>query len=363
MLVPFSSYGQTAPVSKNEITLKVSYANYTAQSYTVMLNPQEKYTISQSYSWVRDSSSRFNLQAYSIDNAPYQTIERVARGNFTLYIPTDSSHSVVFLAVPQYPIEVNGTDSIVFSPPSSTNDNWFDLNSDVKISVPYVVKLDQTSRDQLTSWSLDGSSSNQIARQENGTFSASTINVSGPHMVNFGYVTQYYVNVISEFGHVTGSGWYDSGNTATISVVPSQDFPISHTFSGWQGATGSSNSIDILVDSPKTLTANWKADYTIFVVIGVVIAGGAFGSVVIYKKRKPSPAIQPKVETQKEEPVSLTIQTAQQGQVDNNYAKELSSYILQKSLEKLDSLKASGVLSLQRYEKLKELLAQDESEV
>jgi len=361
MLVPLSSYEQTAPLSKPEIALKVSYANHTAQSYIVMLNPQEKYTISQSYSWVRDSNSRFNLQAYSIDNTPYQTIERVARGNFTLDIPTDSNHSVVFLAVPQYPIEVNGTDSVVFSPPSPTNDNWFDLNSDVKISVPYVVKLDQNSRDHLMSWSLDGSSSDQITRQENGTFSTSTINVSGPHVVNFGYATQYYVNVISEFGHVTGSGWYDSGNTATISVVPSQDFPIGHTFAGWQGATGSSNSINILVDSPKTLTANWKPDYSIIVVIGAVIAGGAFGSVAIYKKRKPSPALQPKVETQKEELVTLKIQTVQQGQIDNTYAKELSSYILQKSIEKLDSLKISGVLSLQRYEKLKESLIQDES--
>ncbi len=362
MLVPLLSYGQTAPVPPPTVTLKVSYANDTAQSYSVTLNPQQKYTISQSYSWVRDSNSRFNLQSYSIDNTPYQTIERVARGNFTLDIPTDSSHSVVFFAVPQYPIEVNGTDSEVFSPPSPTNDNWFDLTSNVKISIPYVIKQDQNSRSQLVFWSLDGSPSEQITRQENDSFSTPTINVSGPHMVNFGYVTQYYVNVISEFGHVTGSGWYDSGNTATISVMPSQDFPIGHAFSGWQGITGSSNSIDIIVDSPKTLTANWKADYNIVIVIGIVIAGGAFGSVTIYKKRKPSRVLQPKVETQKEEPVSLTIETAQQNQIDNNYAKELSSYILQKSLEKLDSLKASEVLSMQRYEKLKGLLAQDESE-
>jgi hypothetical protein len=360
LLVPISSYGQTPPVSKNEITLKISYANDTAQSYTISLNPQEKYTLSQSYSWVRDQSSRFNLQSYSMDNAPYQTIDRVARGNFTLDVPTDSSHSIVFLAVPQYPIEVNGTDSVVFSQPSPTNDNWFDLNSDITVSVLYLVKLDQNSRNQLTGWSLDGSSSEQITRQESGMFSTSTIIMSDPHTVYFGYVTQYYVNVLSEFGHVTGAGWYDSGNTATISVVPTQDFPVGHAFAGWQGVTSSSNSINIVVDSPKTLTANWKSDYSIIMVIGAVIVGGSVGSVAIYKRHKPSTAVQLKVETQ-EVPVSVEVRTIQPGQIDNAYAKELSDYILQKSIEKLDLFQSSGVLSLQRHTKLKEELAQDES--
>lgn len=361
MFVPISSYGQTPPVSKSEVTLKVSYANDTAQSYTVVLNMQEKYAVSQSYSWVRDSNSRFNLQAYSIDNLPYKTIERIARGNFTLDIPTDSSHSVVFLAVVQYPIEINGTNSAVFSPSSPTNDNWFDLNSNVTISIPYIVKLDQNSREQLTTWSLDDSSNEQITRQENGTFSTSPISMSGPHMVDFGYVTQYYVNALSEFGHLTGIGWYDSGNTATISVVPSQDIPIGHVFAGWQGAIGSSNSINVIVDSPKTVTANWRDDYSMIVIIGVIIVGAA-GSAAIYKKRKPRTTVQPKAEMQKEEMVSLDVQTVQPDKIDSNYAKELSDYILQKSIEKLDSFQTLGVLSLQRHAKLKEHLSQDESD-
>lgn len=359
LLGPICSYAQTQPVLQTTITLKVSYANDTAHPYSITLNPHEKYTLSQSYSWVRDQSSRYNLQAYSIDNNPYQNIPRVARGNFTLDIPTDSSHSIVFLAVPQYPIEVKGNDFPVFSPPSSTNDNWFDMNSDIIISVPYVVKLEQNTRNQLTGWSLDGSGQ-QIPRQENGTFRTTTISVSGPHTVYFGYVTQYYVNVLSEFGHVTGSGWYDSGSTATISVMPSQDFPVVHAFTGWQGSNASSlkeNSIRIFVDSPKTLTANWKSDYSAIIAIGVIIAAGSIGSVV-YKKRKSSPVAQAKVELQKEKPVSTQVETVPPGQIDNAYAKDLSDYILQKSIEKLDSFQTSGVLSAQRYAKLKEEIAE-----
>lgn len=359
-LVPTCSYAQTEPLPKAQVTLKVSYANDTAQSYAITLHPQEKYTLSQSYSWVRDQNSRYNLQAYSIDNNPYQSISRVARGNFTLDIPTDSSHSVVFLAVTQYPIELNGTDSVVFSPPSPTNDNWFDLNSDTVVSIPYVEKLDQNSRNQLTRWSLDGS--NQIiTRQENGTFSTSSLSISGPHTVNFEYVTQYYVSVLSEFGHVTGSGWYDSGSTATISVMSAYDFPIGHTFVGWQGSSSSNTkSISILVDSPKTLTANWQSDYSAVITIGTIIAGSAAGTAVVYKKRKSSLAVQPRVD-QKEDLSSVQQQSVQSAQIDNTYAKELTDYILQKSLEKLDLFQTSGVLSPQRHDKLKEDLTKDGS--
>lgn len=362
LFVPICSYEQVQSNSQTKITLKVSYANDTAQSYTVTLNPQEKYILPQSYSWVRDQNSRFNLQDYSIDNTPYQTIQRVDRGNFTLDIPTDSSHSVVFLAVPQYPIELNGTNSAVFSPPSPTGDNWFDMNSDIVVSVPYVTNLDQNSRTQLTGWSLDGSSSQPIPRQEDGTFSTPTISMSSPHTAYFGYVTQYYVNILSEFGHVTGGGWHDSGTTVTISVVPSQDFPVGHVFSGWQGANGSNaNSINLLVDSPKTLTANWKSDYGPVIAVGTIIIGCAAGLAVIYKKRKSSPLVQPKVIPPQEQTRLVQEQMVPSSQVDSTYSKELADYILQKSLERLDMFQAAGVLSPQRHDKLKEELTDDES--
>ncbi|MDE2589867.1 MAG: hypothetical protein KGL95_09425, partial [Patescibacteria group bacterium] len=235
--MPTYSYGQVPQVSKNEVILTVRYANDVAQSYTVLLDPKERYTLSQSYSWVRDQNSRFNLQSYSLDNATYQAIDRVSRGNFTLDIPTYSSHSITFLAVPQYPIEVNGTDSAVFSPTSPTKDNWFDINSDITVSAPYVIKMGQDSRIQLASWSLDGSDE-QLVRQESGMFSISSIHISESHTAYFRYVPQYHVSVLSEFDHVNGAGWYDSGSTATISVIPSQDFPVGHTFVGWQGIVG-----------------------------------------------------------------------------------------------------------------------------
>lgn len=336
----------------------MSFANDTAQPYTISLNPQETYTLSQSYSWVRDQNSRFNLQSYSMDGGPYQPIDRVSRGNFTLDVPTDTSHSIVFLAVPQYPIEVNGTAGAIFDPPSPTNDNWFDEGSDIKILTPYTIGLGQGYREQLEGWSIDDGSPSQITTQGNSTFTTTSIHMSGPHSIDFIYNPQYYVNVISEFGHIEGNGWYDSGTTAMISVKPTEDFPIGHTFKGWQGIENSSNSIDIVVNSPRVFTAVWKTDYSPIIVAGVIIVGSSVG-ITIFRKSRRGVSVQSKTESNEKVLEQVEIESIKIGQVDDAYTKELSAYIFQKSIEKLDAFQASGILSLQRHSKLKEEIAQD----
>ena len=88
----------------------MSFENNVSPSYEVMLNPNERFILSQSYSWIRDETSRYNLVSYSIDGSDHIPISRLARGGFTLDVSTDSSHSVVFVAVPQFPIAVEGAD-------------------------------------------------------------------------------------------------------------------------------------------------------------------------------------------------------------------------------------------------------------
>lgn len=346
----------------SKVTLSITFANDTSQPYTISVVPQEKYTISQSYSWVRDQSSRFNLQAYSIDNGPYVHIPRVARGNFTLDVPTDTNHSIVFLSQAQYPIEVNGTDSFTFLPPSPTGDNWFDINSNVQVSVPHIIKSDkENSRVQLNGWSFDGRDIQSIARQESGYFTTSPIQISSPHTVDFVYVQQFYLNVVSEFGHASGSGWYYTGTTASASVTLDNNFPIRHLFSGWTGATQSSmESVNIVVNGPSTLTANWSLDYSPIAILGAVVAGIAIGSLTIYARRKKITK-PPKTE---ERPVQIPQRTEIQADnlagIDQSYSREVDDYLLQKSLEKLDSFKAAGILSDTRHSNLKGILSRGE---
>ena len=126
--------GQTNSDISSENTLHVSFEKNTASSYDINLDSKEKFILTQSYSWIRDQNSRYNLHSYSIDGQEFVPISRLARGTFTLDISTDSSHSVVFTAVIQYPVSIESADNYSFSPKSPTNDNWFDAKSKILIT-------------------------------------------------------------------------------------------------------------------------------------------------------------------------------------------------------------------------------------
>lgn len=275
--------------SQSKISIRVSYVNDTAKTHVISTDGNQKYTILQEYSWTNDNFTRFNLQAYSIDNRPFVTIQRASDGNFTLELATNSSHSIVFLAKPQFKIITSGTDRINFSPLSPTNDNWFDANSDVQIIVPYVIQSDQeNTRRQLSGWSSDNSDINVVSRQESGSYKSPFIHTSSTNKIDLEYTTQYYIKVISNFGRALGTGWYDSGTIVNVSVIPGDDILVRHIFTGWQGSVignGNQESVSILSDSPKTLVANWFVDYTNVSIIGIIIIASLV-LVIIYQKRK-----------------------------------------------------------------------------
>jgi hypothetical protein len=119
--------------------------------------------------------------------------------------------------------------------------------------------------------------------------------MSTGHSVTFLSISQYYVTVKSEYGTITGAGWYDSGSTASFSLSPSSmsaGFLTYHVFSGWSGDSTSKNSTaSVIVDSPKVITATWAVDSTqlYLAVIGVVILVIVLGAVVWMRSRHPKP--------------------------------------------------------------------------
>jgi hypothetical protein len=283
-------YGFEDNLSK--ISIKVSYLNDTSKPYEVFTDNNQEYTISQKYSWSINNFTRFNLKSYSIDNEPFVIIHRASDGNFTLKLETNSSHLIAFSAIPQFKIITYGIDKVNFLPASPTNDNWFDVDSDVQIIVPYVIQSDQENiRKQLSGWSSDSPDINVITRQESGVYKSPVIHMSSTHRISLEYTVQYHINVISNFGRALGTGWYDSGTIATVSVIPGDDILVGHFFTGWQGSViGSADqeSVNILSDSPKTLVANWFVDYTNVSIIGIILIVSLV-SFVIYWKRRPSP--------------------------------------------------------------------------
>ena len=279
---------QAEYLQNNQVTISVNYENHTSDGYTIQVPSHQRYTISQKYSWTGENVGRYNLVAYSIDNGPGVPINRSSDGNFTLDLDTDSNHSILFIAKPQFAISLQGTTNATFFPPSPTNDNWFDAGSDEQFMVPHMASSDnQYTRQQIVGWSLDNSDINVIS-EKLGMFKSPVIHMSETHKVDLKYKTQYYVNVITNFGRALGTGWYNSGTIVDISVLPGNDILVNHVFSGWQGPViGNVNqeSTEILADSPKILVANWSADYTSISMV-TIIAIASIVALTIYQKRK-----------------------------------------------------------------------------
>lgn len=86
-----------------------------------------------------------------------------------------------------------------------------------------------------------------------------------PKTANALFGTEYYLEVQSPYGTVTGTGWYATGTTA-YATAPAT-VPVSsgsrRSFDGWGGdASGSgTTSAPILMDGPKVAIASWKLQY------------------------------------------------------------------------------------------------------
>jgi hypothetical protein len=80
--------------------------------------------------------------------------------------------------------------------------------------------------------------------------------------------TQYYLKVNDGgYGAASGEGWYDSGTLATFSINPTsvgEGTGKRYVFTYWSGASTLTNQSDnILMNEPKTVTANWKTQYQV----------------------------------------------------------------------------------------------------
>ncbi|WP_455368736.1 hypothetical protein [[Eubacterium] cellulosolvens] len=95
------------------------------------------------------------------------------------------------------------------------------------------------------------------------------------------YEKEYYLNVNSSLGDVQGSGWYTSGSVAIFSVPDSiyvsgilQIIPDKYLFIQWTGDSNVKNSLSkIVMESPKTVVANWQLDETsrILILLSIII--------------------------------------------------------------------------------------------
>ena len=172
--------------------------------------------------------------------------------------------------------------------PTPQGGGWFNSGATASISAPsQVVSQNAGSQLVFNGWLVDGNSQ---------TGSTLSVQMNAPHTIVAQYKQQYYLTVSSaDQGTVSGQGWYDAGSNAQISATPppSPMFGVNYVFNGWQGSTQSnSQSTTVLMNSPMTVTATWRTDYTVlYATIGAIIAIVAVAAAAVYKTKhkKPTP--------------------------------------------------------------------------
>jgi len=104
------------------------------------------------------------------------------------------------------------------------------------------------------------------------------------------YASQFLVQVTSEFGRTTGTGYYAEGDIAQISIdsTSASSGLIDKTFAGWSGDfSNSAQGAQVKVDGPKVIKAEWQDSYLkLALIIGAVAAGGGIAYLKVLKPRK-----------------------------------------------------------------------------
>lgn len=185
--------------------------------------------------------------------------------------------TITFTYEPEYYLKFEN-EGIAF--PST--EGWYDRGAQVETpTASLYVNGTEGSRQVFEHWTIDGieASGNPVS-----------LVMDKPHNLSFQYRMQYFVTVNSDYGNPVGSGWHDEGSSVEVSVTTPEGFGVQKVFDHWEGdEVSNSPSVSILVDSPKTLVAVWREDYTqiyiaLIVVIGIAVL--AIGLLALGRKKK-----------------------------------------------------------------------------
>ncbi|RLG16195.1 hypothetical protein DRN63_04480, partial [Nanoarchaeota archaeon] len=150
----------------------------------------------------------------------------------------------------------------------SVGTGWYPKHSEVNVTIRGLEVADDVVflkiRDRLTRYVLRGWSVDGELKPPSVTLS---ITIKKHITIRPVWRIQHYVNVSSCHGKVIGSGWYDHGARATISipkdVIYSGD-DIRYIFVGWQGDyVGNETRFSITVTKPLRMVANWRTEYLV----------------------------------------------------------------------------------------------------
>ncbi len=201
------------------------------------------------------------------------------------YIGTGSSGQIVMTGsknvVANFKTQYLLTVQSPYGNPSGSG--WYDAQTNAYASLgATLVDLASGVRVKFAAWNGDAG----------GQAVPTTVQMTGPKTVAAQWLHQYYLSVSSQYGQTSGSGWYDEGATATVSVnspIPA-GYGSQNVFQKWAGTMDiASNTAEVQVDRPMTFVAVWQLDqtqlYLTLGAVGVVLATAAVAVVVAIFKR------------------------------------------------------------------------------
>jgi M6 family metalloprotease-like protein len=227
----------------------------------------------------------------SSEDVSFKVFNSFTNGSYMIGFGPMSSMQETTLTINIEPAAANAT-VIVNGETYSTDDNGtldvanLDSANSFNVTVPNIATLGPGSRVVFDHW-LNGTNSTSITLP----------NINGD--VTALYRLQYYVGINTSHGNPSGTGWYDEGANATITIpqtINDTQPGTRYTFMAWQGTFNeTSNLLAFQVEMPVNLTATWGTQYYLDIDTGghAVASGSGWydaSSDATYSLSPPNPA-------------------------------------------------------------------------
>jgi len=132
-----------------------------------------------------------------------------------------------------------------------------------------------------------------------------TLMLDGNSKLVGSYTTQYLLHVNSIVPTYSQTAWYNTGDNVSLRVArslpvggPLSFLGLRYEFKDWSGDLESgSSSINLTMDRPKALNANFVVDYTPLVLPAVLLLGILGGVVLVILRRKRTKSTPPEEQT------------------------------------------------------------------
>jgi hypothetical protein len=276
---PYYSSYYGYPYSSNYCSGYNSYSSPASYTLTVATNPSTLGTVTGGGTFAPGSSASFSVSQTTIQVSPNtRYVFSHWSGDYSGVgssgtVTVNGATAVTAVYQMQYYLSVQAQPQ---SAPTPQGQGWYNASDTASLQSPtQTVGGDGGSRLVFEGWSVDGQ----------GPQSNPSLNLvmNSAHNVTALYGQQYYLNVQTDQGVATGSGWYDSGSTAQIYVSTpiSTTYGVSIVFNGWQGSIQSSNqTTSVLMNGPMNVVATWRTDSTVLyltiaaVIVALLIVGG-----------------------------------------------------------------------------------------